>query len=325
MSEYEETRYDIEAERARKMNLAKNIRVVQKECEGVQKVVANVLKEFPEGLKTTFSEDVMAANEWVKKKFDRYGKVNENDNERSLESMHNEISGIKREGEKILNKLNEDLTQKAPEIEKKLKKEYSNTESKFAGNIDLLKSWFGEAHVKNIENNTKEIQKPIKEKNYKKAESLIKDLNEKMDSNLREANNLEERHQKREYVMGALRKVGTEMGFKEVTKPAFKEPETKPMHERKRGSMEYVLDTRNQGKIDITISIDDKEANKISIKSEIFKKKCGGEFDKVSKILKTTYGIKTEFKPKTQGPDAPKVDDEGTAIDAGVSTSAAQS
>lgn len=308
MSGIKETEYRVDIERQRRIKLAEDIRAAQKECEGMQKVITNVLKEFSEGLKATFQEDVMAANTWVKRNFDRYRKVNENNDIVSLEAIRNEISSIKKEGENILNKLNEDLTQKAPEIEKKLKNEYSDIESNFVGYNEMLVSWFGEEHVKDIENNLNEIQKSIKEKDYKKAEASIREIKNKLNSDLSEAKDLEEKHQKRIYVVNGLRQVAKEMKFEEKIKPKFEKPENESMYKRSR--IIYSVDTKDKGKIKFSISMD-----KISTNSEISKDKCIGEFDEFSKVLKKKYGITTKFRNKGQHPDKPTEDEGGGYID----------
>lgn len=308
MSGIKETEYRIDIKRQKRIELAESIHAVRKECEGMQKVMTNVLKEFSEGLKATFQEDVIAANKWVEGKFDEYYEINENDDWESLEEAYKKILDIKNEGYDILNKLNEDLTEKAPEIEKKLKKECFDIESKLAGYNEMLVSWFGEECIKDIKNNIDKIQNFTKAKDYKKAEALTSELNNKLNLVLSEAKNLEEKHQIRVRVVNSLRQVAKEMNFEEKIKPKFEKPETEPMYKRSR--IIYVVDTKDKGKIKFLISLD-----KISTDSEIFKDKCVGVFDEFSKILKKKYGISTEFRNKGQVPDTPIEDEGGAYLD----------
>lgn len=290
MSGIKYSKLEIEAGRKRRIELVASIGALQKECEGLQKIIAENLKEFSGELKTIFQGDVNSASEWLNKNLEKCRKANINNDFRSLEQTNSEILRMKDAGAAILNKLNDDLTQKAPEMEKKLKREYSDIESKIAGYRELLVLWFGEEHVKDIENNMNKIQNFIKAKDYKKAEALISKLNNKLNSNLNEAKELEEKDHKRDYVLSSLRNVAREMGFKETT-PKFETPENEPMHKRSR--IIYKVDTYDQGKIKFYLSLDDISAN-----SGIVENKCMGEFDKISEKLKKKFGVNTKFKKK---------------------------
>ncbi len=131
-----------------------------------------------------------------------------------------------------------------------------------------------------LNENTIDVKKSIELYDY--SEDIlaeINSLNEKISKN-------EELHQKRLFVIKALREVCATLGFKEKGPPQYLE--ANDIH----SPVVQIFDTMNLGEIKFIVTLD----GKLESDSGISTDKCGLEFNEISKFLKEEFGMETEFR-----------------------------
>lgn len=212
-----------------------------------------------------------------------------------------EIEGKKYEG--IGGKLdnmsqNISLLRKADEINSNIEKEVGKINSIFKENDSIFKKWVQneyEIYLKDkedilnkLDGYKNEIQRSeiINVSKFNEILINVKNLSEKIDDSFKVATEKDQLHQKRLYVIKALRGVCYSLGFKESDKPHYEEKDN--VYSR----VTQNFDTLNLGTITFHVTLD----GKIESSSGITIDECGKEFSKVSKLLKEQFGVKTSFR-----------------------------
>jgi hypothetical protein len=147
---------------------------------------------------------------------------------------------------------------------------------------DLVRSWF-EEEIQTIDKKFETAKNHLKEAKYVDLNRDLTEIKKNIGAKITEAKELDEKDQKRKYVLDSLKKVCNSMGFEEVG--------TSSEGKGKSNRVIYTIDTFSQGKIKFCLSLDSIEAD-----SGIVDNHCLSEFDKVSESLQKNFGVQTKFK-----------------------------
>ncbi len=285
MSGLKYSEYSLEREKEEKIELLQEISNLKKEIKIVREYLESLLLNTSEGLRTTFSQEVKETQEWLTLELPVIEDLNMDTEISILRKIYFQFKEIAEKGRNLKEVLTFCFTQKADEMGKELTKKLIDLEQFYFQNIRVLKLWCEEEDIKRwkrkIEEGYQLLEKEDYAALYSKIESLFKELKDKIEFSQIQEN----KHQKRLYLLKALRQVCKEMGFEEVVAPYYEK-------KGDRGSrILFIVDTFDRGKIKFALSLDN-----ITSFSEASEDKCFEEFDKLSEFLEEEYGIKTEFK-----------------------------
>jgi len=210
---------------------------------------------------------------------------------------------IKWAGFNTVNTIIKDLAELDHNIKEKRLKEAVALKNRIAGNLnsqiqsveklssvfnqyeqdkELLQSWF-DVETKNIERKFDDIKQNLIQGKSTEIYQHLTEMQKKLDMMINEAKDLNEKDQKRQYVLESLKKVCNSMGFEEVSQTVE--------GTGKSNRIVYIIDTFSHGKIKFSLSLDS-----INADSGIADNHCMNEFDKVSESLQKNFGIQTKFK-----------------------------
>lgn len=175
-------------------------------------------------------------------------------------------------------------------MEKSLVSKLSRLESMRSGHQDVLQTWIEQKDLQENEDILRKAGQLLKEKQLKDAEKQAEIAEKRIKDAVEEARDLEEKQEKRLYVLKALRQVCTDMGFEEMS-PQYGE-------KGKKGPIVYEVDTLDQGKIRFFLTLDS-----IKTFSQLPDNICLDEFDKISAYLQEEFGVKTKFRNEEEKPD----------------------
>lgn len=159
---------------------------------------------------------------------------------------------------------------------------FSTVFNQYEQEKDLLMPWFDE-EMRVIDKKFEDSKILLKQAKYDELSKNLTEMQKNLDKKINEAKELDEKDQKRKYVLDSLKKVCNSMGFEEV--------ETKPDGKGKSNRIIYTIDTFSQGIIKFALSLDSIDAD-----SGIVDNHCMSEFDKVSESLQKNFGVQTKFK-----------------------------
>lgn len=189
------------------------------------------------------------------------------------------------EGRKIQEALTVAFTQKADELGQRLARRLAEVERLYVSNQRLLLLWFGEEQTREWQRSLQDALRLLAEEQYAVLKQALARVETELVAKSKVAEEQEDKHQKRFYLLNALQTVCREMKFREVSPPT---------HEREgdRGSrIFYTVDTLDKGKIAFALSLEG-----ISSFSEIVDDHCFEEFDKLSEFLDKEFGVQTQFE-----------------------------
>lgn len=291
MSDYKYSTYSLQSAKEEKLRLLGDISATRQGLVGLTSKISEVLNKAPGGIKATFSKEVKEAINWLKKTEPQVAEdanmKTDTDKLRTILSASNNLMG---DGRKILGILIVSFTEKADALEKELVSKLSQLESTYYGGKPIIETWFGHEAIVDIDNSIKQANAFLRGRQLNDLGKIIDSADRLTNSRINKAQDMERKHQKRLYVLKALRQVCKEMGF----------AESEPRYERedKRNRIVYEVDTLTQGPIKFFISLDIISAN-----SAIPENRCLDEFDKVSQFLEEEFGVQTKFKIEGAGPD----------------------
>jgi len=165
--------------------------------------------------------------------------------------------------------------------------------SKYEQNKEVLLPWF-EGETQKIDKEFDNLKKVLVQGKYSDLSKSLTQMQIRIDMKTKEAHELEEEDQKRQYVLESLKKVCESMGFEEV--------EQSVEGVGKESRIKYTVDTFSQGNITFYLSLKEIQADSV-----ISDKKCMSEFDKVSETLRENFGVQTKFKRVSEVPGPTKI------------------
>lgn len=277
MSGRKVSNYQLQREREERLRLARSIASLREEIGSLKKRVEADLAGASAGLRASFPAEVARAEKWVKE-------MNLPGQSPATATGFAELEKIAAEGRSAQQALTLALTRKADEAGKRLSQRLAKAQGLYLGQQELLRVWFPEQTAA-WERALGEAQRLLAREQYPKVQEALETVEREVTSRAAVAAQLEEKHQKRLYLVESLRKLCSEMGFKEVSAPRAEK-------EGERGSaILFKVDTVNQGIISFTITLEG-----ITSDAEVSEHHCLDEFGALSKYLEEEFGIETEFR-----------------------------
>lgn len=246
-----------------------------------------ILHEIPDGLKEAYSSDFEEVKNWIKKTGDKLketGIIKEREQEDKIKQLIMEMELLIKGGinarERFLS-----CQEEALKIKTNIMDILGKIEIEFNGGKSLLSSWWGEQEIASISKEIELIKDKIENGYLAEAEKRINELKDDIRLKLEKALEQEEKHQKRLYVLKALRQACMDMGFGEKFAPKYEKEGDK------KSRIVFQVDTYNHGLVTFYLSLDSIVAD-----SEINRKYCLDEFDKISANLLEKFEVRTKFK-----------------------------
>lgn len=292
MSGQKYSEFQLQKEREDRLKLVQDIQNLSSESKVLINRLREMLLNASAGIKNTFKDDVDKANKIISKHLQlSNSEINLDSNAGNLRHSQNSLQQAVNELRKTHLDLKVAFTEQANEIGQKLSKYLAKLEGKIMTHEQLIHNWWGEPQISTWQAELDNANKLLSSQEYSIAQPLMEKINQEVDDQVSFAAIQEDKHQKRLYLLKALRQVCAEMGFREETNPTYE-------IEGKRGSNILLLvDTRNRGRIQFTLSLE-----KINSFSEIADERCFEEFDKLSQFLQEGFGIHTHFQSPGQRP-----------------------
>ncbi|MCS7279056.1 MAG: hypothetical protein NZ530_03230 [Thermodesulfobacteriaceae bacterium] len=286
MSGLKYSEYQLEREKEEKIQLLQEIANFKNEIELIKDYLEDLLHHTSEGLKLTFFQEVKEAQKWLDTlEIPKIEDLSMDTELSILRKTHSQLKEIVEKGRKIQEVLTFAFTQKADEMGKTLTKKLNDLKQFYFENYRVLKLWWDEKSINYWKTKIEEGYQLLEEEKYGILSLLLDKLYEELKAKVEFSKLQEEKHQKRLYLLKALRQVCKDMGFEEIVSPHYEK-------EGDRGSrILFTVDTFDRGKIEFAISLDS-----INTFSEASEDKCFEEFDQLSQFLEEEYGIRTEFK-----------------------------
>ena len=165
----------------------------------------------------------------------------------------------------------------------------SQIEGLYHGYEDRITTWLGESAAAECQSYLNRGKQLLEARSPKELSGALGQINDTLTAKSEEAQSMEEKHEKRLYVLKALRHVCVEMGFEERA-PRYEEG-------LKRGRVVYEVETHINGRIVFYLTLDG-----ISTESEIAEDRCLDKFDALSQQLSDQFGVNTQFRTEDDRP-----------------------
>jgi hypothetical protein len=296
MSGRKRSEFQLQREREEKLRLGQGVRNLHAEASGLKERVARLLDGASEGLRSTFTGEVLQAKQWLSQaKLPSIDGLDMNTDLAVYRSTQAELERAATQGRRIHEALAVAFTQKADEMGKRLAKRVAEADSVYIGRQQLARLWVSQGDMQEWERSLGEARDLLSQEQYVPLEKLLGEVEDKSAKRIKWAEEQEDKHQKRLYLLKALRQVCAEMGFEEESGPHFEK-------EGERGSrIDFKVDTLDRGCITFTLSLDG-----LSSFSEISEDHCFEEFGQLSQYLEEEFGIQTDFR-LVEGEPPPKL------------------
>ncbi|MCL6533665.1 MAG: hypothetical protein K6U12_10370 [Armatimonadetes bacterium] len=280
--------FRLRQEREQRMRLLQEINTLSGELRALQTHLQTTIDNASEGLRTTFSDKVAQAQAWLRSlTFPNTEQLDMSTDTARLNEVRQQLNQIAARGRQLQETLTFAFTQKADEMGRRLAQQLATAEQVYLGRQELLRLWFGEQTTQNYEQRLSEARRLLDAERYSELEPSLNAFQSEVARQSQEAEQLEEKHQKRLYLLKALRQVCADMGFREITPPRFEE------EDNRRSRILFTVDTFDRGRIEFKLSLE-----QVSAFSEIASDRCFEEFDELSQFLDEAFGIQTEFRMK---------------------------
>lgn len=285
MSGRKVSKFQLKQERQRKLDLAQRVSQAHALAEKLKAQMAARLSGVSEGLRSTFAAEVARAEAWLGESLPDVSGLNADSGLQELQAMQTGLERAVGEGQGALEALTVALTRKADALGRRLALRVARAEALFSEHEDVLAKWNDEARMESWRRGLAQAKSQLEQEAYSALEPALDGWERGFKTEAETAREREEKHQKRLYLIKAVRQVCCDMGFCEVAQPKFEDPTA-------RGSaMVFEVDTKDRGRITFSFTLDG-----ISTFSEIADQHCFEEFDKLSEFLDEQFGIHTEFQ-----------------------------
>lgn len=271
------------AQRLLELQRAQSLRA---RLNALREKLARLLASTPEGVRQAFELNVRAATKWLTES-DTVARAecSVNTPEETLQELIARLESELALGEQLLAQLTEAFTTGADQLARNLGRLLDDTELQFNAGCELLARWHGTGESERFRQRLDRARAAIAQQQYAGLDRELKAIRAELTTKLEYANAMEAKHQKRLYLLKALRQVCADMGFQEQADPHFERQNDCTSR------IVYEVDTLDRGRIRFFLGLEGVTAN-----SEIADDKCFSEFDQISKFLHAQYGIQTAFK-----------------------------
>jgi hypothetical protein len=286
MSGRKDWEYRLARERQAKLDLVRQIERRRSEVAALREHVAAALEGASEGLRATFRNESEQARQWLRQGGNRpEAAVDAGKDLPALREVLAQTDRDAAEGRRVQEALSVALTRKADALGRRLAQVLAQAEQACLGASDLARLWHGEAVVGRWEQELVRARQLLAHEQYAAVEPLLAALRADVEAKTRSAEEQEEKHQRRMYLVKALRQVCADLGFEEVGSPRFE-------HEGQRGSaIRLTFDTLDRGQIQFTVALDGVRSD-----SELVQRHCAEEVSALADRLEEEFGIQTTIK-----------------------------
>lgn len=261
---------------------------LRREVEACAHSLEQLLESASAGLQATFAAETERARQWlqhaqaVRKKTAR---VRDNAKTSQLREAIDRLRSVLRDGHAATELLQQAFTERASELRTQAEAQLSAVEVLFNGGRELLSNWFGEQEVHRLQAGLQRLRDTLQAERLRDVTAPCQTLQEELQGKLHYAQEQEAKHQRRVYLLKALRQVCAEMGFGEVAPPRYERTDDRSSR------IVLTVDTFNQGLVTFYLSLESIEAD-----SGITETHCFEEFDKLSAQLAEQFGVQTKFR-----------------------------
>lgn len=290
-----------EAEHVRQEQVRK-LAGVRREVEACAVSLRLLLQSASSGLQATFAEEADRARQWlqheqaVRKKTTSVG---DDATAKELQAAINRLQSALRDGRAATELLQHAFTERASQLRAEGESHLSAVEVLFNGGRELLTNWFGEQEEARVRVALQSLRETLQAERLREVDAPCQALQEELKAKLRYAEEQEAKHQRRIYLLKALRQVCAEMGFGEVAPPRYERDGDRSSR------IVMTVDTFNHGLVTFHLSLESIEAD-----SMVGETHCFEEFDKLSAQLAEQFGVQTKFR-LAEGEPPPKLKRKG--------------
>lgn len=282
------TEVQLERERQERLDLKQAIETITAERAALRDRLDTALAGMTDGLRTSFPAETAACRAWLDTP------VPANAHDESIAQLRQSSDAQTRHAESgraSLRELELALTDKADALARTLTAERIAAAETLLQHTGTLRLWYGAPAIADWQARLDQAARWIDEDRYPQAQDLLRTLQAELDTKAAEATDRETRHQRRLYLLKALRQVCADLYFTEVGEPAFE-------HSGERGSrLLLTVDTHDRGRIDFSLTLDG-----LGSFSEMGDRHCPVEFGTLSERLEEQFGIHTQFRPDGDQP-----------------------
>lgn len=195
---------------------------------------------------------------------------------------------INSDGRTCLKNLQLALTEKADAIGRAVAEQQIAVNQHLLQNTDVLQLWNGQDAVAAWKLRLEQATQLADSEHYPEAEAQLSALHSELHAEVSEATKKETQHQRRLYLLTALRQVVADLHFTEITQPNFEKPQERDSR------IVFSVNTHDRGRIDFHLTLEG-----LGSFSAMADNQCPVEFGTLSKQLNDQYGIQTRFRPVT--------------------------
>lgn len=275
-----------EAEHLRQLQ-ARELAETQREVDSCAFAIQQLLNNTTSGIKETFEKETRDAEQWLrqyKNEREHIRGLNDSASTKQLRKATERLRELLNKGKKKLEQAQHALVIQASELRAQAEHQVGEINALFTGSRELLSKWFNTYELIQLEKELNSIQASLQADRLLEIKEPYQAFLKKVQERLKEAEELEARHQRRLYLLKAIRQVCADMGFREVVTPYYEREGDR------RSRIKLNIDT-HRGKITFFLSLERIEAD-----SFIPETHCFDEFEKLSEQLKQQFGVHTKFQ-----------------------------
>mgnify|MGYP003701862277 CR=1 FL=1 len=285
----------LQRERQEKLKLRQHLDSLETEKVALYQQLDDTKNNMSDGLRATFSQEVNAAQQWLAKArsaTDPYYDYGADSELSDLKIAYDRKRQVTATGRGHLKSLQLTLTQKADAMGQALAKQVADANQQLLQQQHVLQLWCGDNSMSAWQQTLAHANQLLATEHYGTLQKLLTQLQKELKEKGDWASAQEEKHQRRLYLLKALRQVAAELGFAELDTPTFENNDD-------RGSRILLsVDTYNQGHIDFYLTLEG-----LASFSEMGQERCPVEFGTLSQQLEEQFGVQTCFNSVEGSPE----------------------
>jgi len=284
MSGLKTSTFQLERERALRLIQIQQVAALRNLILELSNAISQRLEQASPGLRATFADEVTEARNWIVASQPDRATNGPESGASDLARVYQQLAAVSREGQRIQSTLSLALSQKADEMGQGLARRLGTVRGSFLARRQLLGLWRSSVQ-RRVETDLETAEHLLQSEQYTRLESLLRDSESVLETCGAEAEQLEEKHQKRLYLLKALRQVCSDMRMEEIGQPRYENPGD-------RGSaIQFEVETGNQGRINFLLALD-----MLSSSAAADQQHCFHDFGRLSTYLNDEFGIQTNFR-----------------------------
>ncbi|MCA9258283.1 MAG: hypothetical protein KDA61_03735 [Planctomycetales bacterium] len=245
--------------------------------------ISSWLETASAGLRKTFPAEVGRAEAWMAQQEDVEA-VGMSRSASSLRAVRERLAQRTEIGAELRTELTEALSERADQLGRAMEARLGAIQDERGAHVELWDSW-GMAAVPESDRLLQQGRSLLASEDYPALATLLDRTQLLLENSRAEVEQLEERHQRRLYLLKSLRQVCVDLGMTEQTPPRFEREGDR------RSRIQLAVNSHNQGKLAFWLSLEG-----ISSFADADSDRCFHEFGELSKQLESDFGIETELR-----------------------------